>query len=69
MRVTVGGGRGCVRGKLVMASALSLCWKCVCLHSEAPSDGVFGRFDLAALLRLPHLKSLLLLLLLLWFRV
>jgi len=34
-----------------------------------PSDGVFGRFDLAALLRLPHLKSLLLLLLLLWFRV
>ena len=23
-----------------------------------PSDGVFGRFDLAALLRLPHLKFL-----------
>jgi hypothetical protein len=25
--------------------------------SWSPSDGVFGRFDLAALLRLPHLKS------------
>ena len=33
----------------------SLVWTPLFLH---PSHGVFGRFDLAALLRLPHLKFL-----------
>ena len=31
--------------------------QCLLVPFCAPSDGVFGRFDLAALLRLPHLKS------------
>jgi len=57
---------------MVSASVLDVgISQCSCSGSvwppyHAPSDGVFGRFDLAALLRLPHLKFLLLLSSLRW---
>jgi hypothetical protein len=48
-----------------LACVLGVVWP----QYHAPSDGVFGCFDLAALSRLPHLKLFLLLLVNVPYRV